>query len=269
MSAYLKTLTLGLISVLVSASPATGQLLPPEILQCIEDGVCTEPVPLGTLDNTGAVSGFTYVDSGVEKVLMRYEVLATNETLFNETNSVETFREILWLSAQQQYDVNSSNFHQMELFTADNGSFFSTLLFNFDPNRVVFATDGLLQGTGDTGLVGDFENPPPGLPPTLLEFPLNVCLSQECFGQASLNLVGLEYANIGGVARFNPQPITSLSDDLLFTRIRGFPGLDDQADSGAFDETLTVRLSATAVPEPNAVFAVLVCGVLVSLKRRR
>ena len=257
------------LSLMSYASAQTlGQTLPQQLQQCFEDGTCSQLVSIGQLDEAGAVSGFAYLDANVQKVLLRYEVVGTKETTTSAGQSIETFSDIFWLSAQAEYDANSAEFHELVIFNASAESVAPNPLGFFAANRLEITTDALLQGTGETSLMGLFEFPPPVAPPSLLGFPLDICLSINCSGSASLNLLGFNYQDNNRLLQFTPEPISSFANDVLFVRNRGFPGFADGPDNQAFSETLTVRLSAASVPEPNSAVVVLVGGVLLSLRRR-
>lgn len=249
---------------IVTPGFADAQLLPPAIEACVDGGSCTQPIPLAVIDPTGAVSAFSYTDSGIDKVLMRYEVEGTLESTFGNT---ETFRDVLWLGVHREYDINSFDRHEVTLFGIGSDAAIPNPLGLPDQLTVSLSTDGLLQGRGDTSLVGLLENPPPVAVPTLYDFPVITCRAVGCYGQAALNLIGMQFPQQDGSASFDLQPM--LDDEVLLTRTSGFLG--DAAGAGAFSDTLTVRISAApqVVPEPSSIFATFGASAFFICRRRR
>ena len=228
------------------------------------------------INPSGAVEAYRYRDNvaNEHKILMRYEVGAGNlTTSFGDNgpaSSSHPVSDLFWLSANEEYDVNSFSSLNMTMYFDNFGSSYLPM---FSPFPLSLSSEGLTSGRGDTGVsVLTFEPFPlsvQGLPPTLDVFEPFICLSEGCYYQASMNLVGFSYqTDANGIARATFPGFFIDNQDLLFSQSRGFPGFGPNGEE-AFDETLTLIVAPITVPEPSSLVLLSVTALAFSQRRRR
>ena len=224
-ASILFTSLFGSVHANASAVLATNDL-PSEIQSCFASGSCTSLYysPSQTIfqNNFQAanISAFQYMDNNVSKWLIRYNTFAPShssgsayDSLANTSSSYNTaLAGNLWLSANQSYDLASSN-HLFNLYF-DKISPSISFLNGYTSAHFNLTSTDLLAGGGYSQIT-NYGNDTQG---SLISGPgpdglgINYWSCIECDVTVQFNLAMLKYSDFGGLAQlaFNPSDLQAL-----------------------------------------------------------
>ena len=256
-----------LISVSLQSHAASAPVFPAEVDACIQSSACTTPTHI---INSQYLQAYRYIDNGVAKYLMHYDLFAPSAQQ-PASGSSTPFAGAVWLGMQQTYDLAQDR-HEINLYL-DRVNPHPDPLWLLDSNGLdvilTMTSNDLLAGSGffnlgetddysifllgDLGTLGD-QGQGGGLYPFGENHSFLPCLAASCEVGATLNLLSImvvESAGLGVVG-------FDLTDDrqLLYEQFVGFDG-----------SFLTQTYYAQPVPIPSAV--VLLISALGPLFVRR
>ena len=245
--------------------------LPVAINDCIASGTCGYGgANFAYSYDDSLIIGHNLIDirdgTPTEKVLMEYQLGAashadsvgfdydTYQTLPHQSTNITG---TLWLEVSRYYDLSSS-LHEMTLYFDETSSQAPSIIWsnyydNTTEHNLSITTNGLLSGTGevftqccDDPYLDPYTPPSPfsqtaesnpGLFDSLGNWPL-ICVAEGCHAGALINLIGLEYSDMGWVALLNFNPDDSRS--LIYYTATGYEGYTN------------TTYSVSAVPVPAA-----------------
>jgi len=195
-----------IITLIVNTPVISATVFPSEIQACVTSTVCTNPT---LVQQAPTFSAYAYSDGGAPKLLLEYNLWpSSNES--NNTTSTQ-LSGTAWLGANFQYDLSQER-HFFTLYldgvTPTPSNIWSGDSDGLDVGLSLITTD-LLAGNGffsvftDSGLnlisEGNLEThgdiaSPGGLGP---------CLAWTCEAGAQLNLLYLQYSQVGSTANLS------------------------------------------------------------------
>ncbi len=237
-----KSLCLGVVILcLIGSETASATVFPAEIQACISGGACS---PLMPVQQTSTFTAYVYFDGGTQKFLLEYVLgHASNESTNQNTTQ---FSGSAWLSADAVYDLTQER-HLFTLYL-DRVTPTPTNLWVGDSDGLdvglSLTTADLLAGSGffhmgemdgfflegELGTHGDFG-------PVVFDHSFVQCLDFTCEVGAELNLLNIDYVQVGSTAELAIDPTDQRT--LLYSQFR------DHSDPSWFrSQTYAV------VPEP-------------------
>lgn len=245
-----KSLFLGVVILcLIGSETARATVFPAEIQACISGGACTGPVQV---QQTSTFTAYLYFDGGTQKFLLEYVLgHASNESTNQNTTQLSGNA---WLSADAVYDLTQER-HLFTLYL-DRVTPTPTNLWVFDSDGLdvglSLTTADLLAGSGffhlgetsgsefflegELGTLGDLGQ---GGYPLGENHSFVPCLAATCEVGAELNLLNIDYVQVGSTAELAIDPTDQRT--LLYSQFR------DHSDPSWFrSQTYAV------VPEPTS-----------------
>lgn len=256
------------LSPAVRAATLTNAELPSAIQSCIAASTCFASST--SAYDSGMVSAFQLVQdtgSGFEDSwLMRYTLVPPSGQSSLNSALDNSFTGSLWLLAKMSYSTSESA-HPFTLYL-DKVSPTPFNMFGQSGDGVLesfMPTADLLAGSSYLTVGIDFFSNSYSFGNLTGETPLP-CLAEGCESHARLNLVGLNYEDVGSsiiLTDFNPLDTRGL----VFTQYQTYPCYGDT--SCAMDDSQAFYVSAVPVPGAMWLFGSGLAGLVGLLRRRR
>jgi len=255
-----------IITQIVSTPVLSVPIYPNEIQACISTTVCSNPTLVQQSSTFGA---YLYLDEGIPKYLFEYLDLPSSEsTNFSTTHLSGS----VWVSANATYDLTQER-HFFNLYL-DGVTPTPTNLWVFDSDGLdvglSMPTPDLLAGTsffrlwedqgaggffleGELGTLGDLGQ---GMYPLADNHSFVPCLADTCEVGAKLNLLYLQYSQVGSTA------VLSINEadqrGLLYSQYRSFQ-----------DNTLSQSYGIVPIPPAIWLFGSGLIGLIGIARRKR